>query len=211
MKIDVIDQKGKSLKQIELEDSVFTTPLKKEVISQYVYMFLSNKRQSNAHTKDRSEVSGGGRKPHKQKGTGRARSGSSRNPIWTGGGTVFGPTNARNWKKKITKKFKNTVLKQTLSYLIENKKFVVVDDITFKGEKSLTKQAEDIRNKLDKEARKITLVTDGNDDAVFNAFSNLENIKVIPSTEMSAYDLIVGGTVVFEEKAIEQIQNKLKK
>ena len=174
-------------------------------------MFLSNKRQSNAHTKDRSEVSGGGKKPHRQKGTGRARSGSSRNPIWTGGGIVFGPTNARKWKKKITKSFKKAALRQAFSNLAESKALIIVDDISLKEDKPLTKQAEDIKSKVAKEARKVLIITDGNDDMVFNAFSNIKNVKVVPSTEMNAYDLLTGGTVVFEENAIVSIQNKLKK
>ncbi|MCA9387316.1 50S ribosomal protein L4 [Candidatus Dojkabacteria bacterium] len=211
MKFKIVDQKGKEVKDINLSDDIFKAPLKKEVIAQYVYMFLSNKRQSNAHTKDRSEVSGGGKKPHRQKGTGRARSGSSRNPIWTGGGVTFGPTNARNWKKTITKKFKKAVLRQVMSNLAESKSFVIVDDISLKEDKPLTKQAEDIKTKITKDSRKVLIVTDGNDDVVFNAFTNISNVRVVPSTEMNAYDLITGGTVVFEEKAIESIQNKLKK
>ena len=95
MKVKVIDTTGKSISEKELDKAVFGVEVKDSILSQYVFAFLSNQRQGNAHTKDRSEVRGGGKKPWRQKGTGRARFGSSRNPLWRGGGVAFGPTNAQ--------------------------------------------------------------------------------------------------------------------
>ena len=208
MKVDVLDQKGKSLKKIDVDKTIFGAEINEKVLSQYVYSFLSNQRQGNAHTKDRSEVRGGGRKPHRQKGTGRARSGSIRNPLWTGGGIIFGPRNKRNWKKKLTKNFKKAALKSALSSIVKDKLFVVVDGIKINEDKALTKQANQIYEIVGKKAKKVLIVTDGNKDLVFNAFSNLKNAKVIPSTEMNAYNILTGGLVVFEENAVKFIQKK---
>ena len=100
MKVDLYDNKGKkSSKQVELEASVFAGKINQDLLRQYVYTYLGNQRQSNAHTKERGDVRGGGKKPWKQKGTGRARHGSSRSPIWKGGSVTFGPSNDRNFKK----------------------------------------------------------------------------------------------------------------
>ncbi len=211
MKADVLDQKGKSIKQIDLDESIFGTEINESVLSQYVYSYLSNQRQSNAHTKDRSEVRGGGKKPHRQKGTGRARSGSNRNPLWTGGGTIFGPTNDRNYKKKITKNFRKAALKSALSSVLKNKSLIIVDAISFKEDKPLTKQASDVKDSVAKEAKKVLIITDGNKETVHYAFSNLKNARVVPSTEMNVYDLLTGGTVIVEENVINTIKDKFSK
>ncbi len=210
MKVDVLDQKGKSVKKTDLNDSIFKADINEKVLSQYVYSYLSNQRQSNAHTKDRSEVRGGGKKPHRQKGTGRARSGSNRNPLWTGGGTIFGPTNLRNWKKKLTKKFKKAALKSALSQVVKNESLVIVESINFKEDKPLTKQATDVKDKIAKDAKKVLIVTDGNKEVVHYAFSNIKNAKVVPSTEMSPYDFLTGGLIIVEEKVIKTIEDKFK-
>lgn len=211
MKADVIDQKGKNVKSITLDDSIFNVEVNDKIVSQYVYSYLSNQRQSNAHTKDRSEVSGGGKKPHKQKGTGRARSGSNRNPLWTGGGTIFGPTNARNWKKIMNKKFKKAALKNILSATISSKNLLIIDSININDKNALTKQGEEIVNTIAKDSKKVLFVTEGNKENVYNAFKNLSGVNVIPSTELSAYDILTGGVVVMEEPVIETIVNKFSK
>jgi large subunit ribosomal protein L4 len=210
MKVNVVDQKGKSVKQKTLKDEVFKVDVNDKILAQYVYVYLANQRQSNAHSKIRSEVSGGGRKPHKQKGTGRARSGSSRNPLWTGGGVIFGPRSDRNWKKKITKKFKQSALKNALSKLMQEKKLHIVNEIKIKEGDKLTSQADKMLGAIDKDSKKMLIVTDGKKQDVMNAFSNLAYVKVVSSGEVNVYDLMTGGTIIFEESVIDTIEDKFK-
>lgn len=210
MKVSVLDQKGKSIKQKTLNDEVFKTDVKESVLSQYAFVYLANQRQSNAHSKIRSEVSGGGRKPHKQKGTGRARSGSNRNPLWTGGGVIFGPRSNRNWKKRLTKKFKQSALKNILSKLMSEKQIHIVDEITIKEGDKLTSKADKILSAIDKNSKKLLIVTDGKKQTVMNAFSNLPYVTVVSSGEVNVYDLMTGGTVIIEESVVDSIEEKFK-
>jgi len=210
MKVDLLDQKGKVVKQINLNKEIFEAEVDANAISQYVYIYLSNQREGNAHTKDRSEVRGGGKKPWKQKGTGRARFGSSRTPIWRGGGVAFGPTNDVNYKKKINKKFKNHALKSLLSMLVKENKIKFVETLAVDEDKPLTKQALDIKNKIAKDSKKITVVTSEKNAGIMKAFSNISNAFVNNTKDVSIYDLFVGGTIIMEENALESINSKFK-
>lgn len=210
MKLDVINQKGESLNTIEVNDSVFGLTPKPNIIAQYVYTYLSNQRESNAHTKNRSEVSGGGKKPWKQKGTGRARFGSSRNPIWRKGGVAFGPRNTRNWKKKLTKKFKQVALKHALSSLLEAKNLKVINEINFDAKKPLTKQAIDMISAM-QNVKKCAIVVSERNDHVLNAFSNIDNARVVSIDEVNVYDLVSNGTIIFDQVAIQKIQDRVTK
>ncbi|CAG1771971.1 partial 50S ribosomal protein L4, partial [uncultured bacterium] len=132
MNLPVFNQKAKKIEEIEVNDSVFNAPVNDKVLAQYVYVYLSNQRESNAHTKDRSEVRGGGKKPWKQKGTGRARVGSIRSPIWKGGGVTFGPTNQTNWKRKLTKSFKAAAFRNAFSKLNKAGLLNIIDGFEIK-------------------------------------------------------------------------------
>ncbi len=211
MKIDVLDQKGKKTTQIELDKNIFGIKVNPKVISQYLYMYLSNQRQSNAHTKDRSEVRGGGKKPYKQKGTGRARFGSSRNPIWTGGGVSMGPTNLANYKKSINKKFKKAVLKNVLSYKVSNNELKVINEYKIQEDKPLTKQTVELLEKIANESKKALLVIQEYNSKIIDSFNNLKNAKVVNIKELNSYDIYNGGTVIFEEEALKYITENLKK
>ncbi len=208
MKVSVLNQKGKEVEQIELAKDVFDVVVNKKVLAQYVYSYLSNQRQGNAHTKDRSEVRGGGKKPWKQKGTGRARFGSSRNPIWRKGGVAFGPTNQVNWKKKLTKNFKISAMKNALSFALDNDQLMVVDTIELKDMQ--TKQALEIKKTL-KLKNKFTLVTPNADQNLLRAFSNLKSVKVTNSSDLNAYDIVSGGKIVLLKDSVELISKRLKK
>lgn len=209
MKLDVINQKGKSVKSVDVSDEVFGVEPKQSVISQYVYAYLSNQRESNAHTKNRAEVRGGGKKPWRQKGTGRARFGSSRNPIWVKGGVAFGPRNTVNWKKKLTKKFRNAALKHALSALVKAENLKVVDAISFDEKKPLTKQAIDLIANFD--VKKCVIVISENNMAVRNAFSNIKNAKVVNINDVNVYDLVSNGTIIFDQDAVQKIQDRVTK
>lgn len=206
MKLNIFTQQGKkATKQAEVSDAVFGTEVNKDLLSQYVYVYLSNQREAIAHTKDRSEVSGGGRKPWAQKGTGRARAGSNRSPIWTKGGVTFGPTNRRNWKKTMPRKMKKLAMCSALSSVVADSKLKVVSDLKFSGEQ-LAKQGLEMIKALDL-GKKALIVTGSKNKDVMNAFSNIPRVKVLPISEINAYDVLYAGSVVMTEDALEYTNN----
>ncbi len=205
MKVDVYNQKGAKTKtQVDVADSIISSKINDKLLSQYVYIYLSNQREPISHTKQRGEVSGGGRKPHRQKGTGRARAGSIRSPIWRGGGITFGPTNERNWKKNFPKKMRKIAMRSAFTKVSSADMLRVIDKIEFSDEK-LTKQAEEIKKAFG--SKKLTIITADNDLKVRNAFSNLKDVDVVRVGELNAYTLLSGGLIVIEEKALNYLDN----
>ncbi|MBL8014918.1 MAG: 50S ribosomal protein L4 [Candidatus Doudnabacteria bacterium] len=202
MKLNLFDQKGKkSTKQVEVSDAVFGAKVNKRLLSQYVFVYLSNQREAVAHTKDRSEVSGGGKKPWNQKGTGRARAGSNRSPLWRKGGVTFGPSNERNWKKTMNKKMRKQAMCSALSMLVANDKLKVLETPKFSNEK-LTKQAVEMWTSFGS-PRKMTIVLAENQPEVLKAFGNLENAQVKLVSELSAYDVLNAGELLIASEALE--------
>lgn len=208
MKIDLYNQKAKKVGDVEVTDSIFGVTVNPKVLSQYLFSYLSNQRQSNASTKDRSEVRGGGKKPWKQKGTGRARAGSNRSPLWKGGGVTFGPTSNVNWKKHMTKSFTAAALRNTFSSLVQNEKLKVVDGFDISGDK-LTKAAVEVKENF--EAKKLTVVTATKKDNVIKSFANVTGAKVVLITDLNAHDLLNGGTVLLEQDCLNFINEKWNK
>ena len=207
MKLDLLNSKNNIVDSVELSDDIFGLEYKKTVINQYVQVYLSNQRQSNAHTKDRSEVRGGGKKPWKQKGTGRARFGSSRNPIWKGGGVVFGPTNMINYKKRLTKKFRKVAMKHALSFMNKSGFIKIVDSVSIDEKKPLTAQLVNVVKDFD--TTKLTLITSTKNDTLLNASKNLEKVSVKNVLDLNTYDIIAGGVVLIELDAIKLLQDRL--
>ena len=153
IKVKVYNQKGEETGEEKLSDKVFGIKVNETLVHQAMVAQMSNERQVLAHTKDRSEVRGGGRKPHPQKGTGRARAGSTRSPIWKGGGVTFGPRSERNYKKNLNKKMRQKALFMVLSDKVENKNLLLLDKLEVKEYKS--KNADEMINKLEsKKTRK---------------------------------------------------------
>jgi large subunit ribosomal protein L4 len=204
MKADLFNQNAKVIDQVEIDDSVFNSVVNTKVISQYVYTYLSNQRQGNANTKDKSEVSGGGKKPWSQKGTGNARAGSIRSPIWRGGGITHGPTNDVNWRKKTTKKFRKAAIRSAFSQIAKSGMIKVVDTFMIDESKPLTKQAIDTLNSFGN-PRKVTLITAEKNVNLLNSFSNINNAKVSLINEINAYDVLNGGMLLIEQKALDYI------
>ena len=136
MKLPVYNQKAEKIDNISLSDSVFAVPMNEDLLHQVVTSQMSNQRHNLAHTKGRSEVRGGGKKPWRQKGTGRARHGSIRSPIWKGGGVTHGPTKERNFEKKINKKMAHKALLIALSSKVKDNQFIVLDDIKLDNRKT---------------------------------------------------------------------------
>ena len=201
MKIDLYNLKGEVVGDIEVSSNVILESLElvsKELVSKYVYVYLSNQRQGNAKTKDRSEVSGGGRKPYVQKGTGRARAGSIRSPLWRGGGVTFGPDGNRNYKKTLNKKERAKVFTYALTWLFHNSKMFVVDNINVS---SRTKDALDILKNFNLSG-KASIVTSTKKDDVIKAFRNLQNTSVALVTDINPYFLLNAGTLFIEKDAL---------
>jgi large subunit ribosomal protein L4 len=205
MKVDLYNQKAKKVGDVDIKDGLIVEKINPKVISQYVYIYLSNQREGNASTKDKSEVSGGGRKPFKQKGTGRARAGSNRSPIWKGGGVTFGPTSSVNWKRKTTKSFRASAIRNVLSHLITNNQLKVVEKFNVEGAEKLTKSAVEMMKNFGV-SKKMLIVTAEKNDTLVNSFANISKSNVTTVQELNAYELLNGGTVLLEKEALDYIE-----
>jgi large subunit ribosomal protein L4 len=203
MKAALFNQKGKKLEDLELNDAVFGDRVNQKLLSQYVHVYLNNQRAGTADTKDRGEVSGGGRKPWRQKGTGNARAGSTRSPIWRKGGVTFGPLSTRNWKKTINRKMRQGAIRSAFSLLAKNGGVSVVDSLEFKGDQ-LTQQAADFLNSLNL-SKKVLVVLPAKQVDVINAFKNLPNAKTVLVSELNAYDLISTKQVVIVQPSLDYV------
>lgn len=201
MNFTIYTQSGKpTAKLAEVADSLAKARVNETLLAQYVYTYLSNQRASIAHTKDRGEVSGGGRKPWKQKGTGRARVGSTRSPIWVKGGVTFGPRSTRNWKKLLPKTMKIAAMRSAFSKLAKAGAITIVDELKF-SDAALTKQAAGMISDL-KFKNKTLIVTAAKDEKVMNAFANLPKTAVVQVGELNAYDLLSNNNVVICNDAL---------
>jgi large subunit ribosomal protein L4 len=168
----------------------------------YVKAYLANQRAGTAHTKTRGEVRGGGKKPFRQKGLGRARQGSIRAPQWVGGGVAHGPRNERDWSQKINKKQKRVALKYALNEKAENSKLYVVPSI--KIESGKTKDAAKWLKENFNE-RDYLIVVDEMDDKTFLAFRNIPNVYIITPEELNAYYASVFKAIIFDEAAFDKV------
>jgi large subunit ribosomal protein L4 len=204
MQLSLYNSKGKKIaKKVELEDSVFARRTNKILMKLAVYVYLSNQRVSTAHAKTRSEVRGGGVKPWRQKGTGRARAGSIRSPIWKGGGVVFGPRNVRNYKKKMSKNMKKAAIKSAFSYFASEKKIVVLESVDLK-DKYLTKQTVELTAVLPVE-KKVLYIQDGKQQKLYLGSRNLKKINVINVNEVNVYTLLNHDYLVIFKDALDDI------
>ena len=202
MKIDVFDMNGKKLKPIELNDAVFGQEYNEALIHQVVVAQLANKRQGTKSTLTRTEVSGGGKKPWRQKGTGRARQGSIRSPQWTGGGIVFAPK-PRDFDQKINKKMKIAATISALSAKVSTSNLVVVDKIELAEAK--TKLIANMLNSLNIDS-KVLVVMDKDDAAVLRACKNLQNVTVINAELINVYDLAANTKCIATVDAIKKLE-----
>src|SRR5699024_8490467 len=159
------------------------------------------KRQGTHTVKNRSEVRGGGRKPWRQKGTGRARQGSIRSPQWVGGGVVFGPTKERNYKYRLPKKVRRLALKSALSSKVKNESIIVLDDLSLEAPK--TKEFVNILNALDVNEKALVVTSEKNENVIRSA-NNLPKVKVITVREVNVLDLIAHDTLILTKDAAEK-------
>lgn len=205
-KFDVLDMNGKKVSTVELSDAVFGITPNEKVMHAAVVNFLANQRQGTQSTKTRSEVSGGGRKPWRQKGTGRARQGSIRSPQWAGGGTVFGP-HPRSYAFRVNNKEVKLAMRSALSAKVADGQFTVVDE--FKFEKPCTKDAKAFIKAMGFEGQRTTLVIGNDDVTTWLSFRNLEKVNILPVAEANTYELLDNKQLVFTAEALKRIEEVL--
>ena len=199
--VSVFNMEGKEVGSIELNDAVFGVEVNEHLIHMAVLQQLANKRQGTQKAKTRSEVSGGGRKPWRQKGTGHARQGSTRSPQWKGGGVVFAPT-PRDYSFKLNKKEKRAALKSALTTTVNENKFIVVDDLSLDEIK--TKKMVSALKALN--AEKALVVLGGNNENVALSARNIPTVKVAYINTINVYDILKYNTLVVSKDAVAAIE-----
>jgi large subunit ribosomal protein L4 len=190
----------------KLPKSMFAVEIKNHQLLKDAYLaYMANNRGHYAKTLKRGEVRGGGAKPWRQKGTGRARVGSSRNPIWTGGGVVFGPSGNENYSRKLNVKAKQKALAQALTLCVD-KNLIVVDDFSIKDGK--TKSANTLINKLSAKG-KVLIGIENFDDLTSKAVNNLPNVKLQKASSINVFDILNSDSIVLTKKAIEALEKRV--
>ncbi len=207
MQLEVLKIDGtKTGEVIELSPSVFEIQPNDQAIYEAVTAHMASQRQGTHKTKTRAEVSGGGKKPWKQKHTGRARSGSIRNPVWVGGGTIFGPK-PHAYVKKVNDKVKTLAKKSALSYKAKDSSLVVVEDFTL--DESKTKRVAEILKSLGLNEKKVLVLLPKNDKNVFLASRNMPKVFVNNAVGASVYEILNNDVVLFQKSALTALQEKL--
>ena len=184
--LSVHNIKGENVGEVSLEDNIFSTKVNKYLVHQAVKRYLANRRRGTASTKNRSAVRGGGAKPWKQKGTGRARAGTNSSPIWVGGGIVFGPS-PRDYSFSLPKKMKIAALKSVLSDKLGNKEIIIVDELSLKENKT-SKMVEILKNL--QAFKKPLIIIEKEDNGIVQAARNIKGTQVLPVSKINTYDLI---------------------
>ncbi len=200
--VTVYDMKGKKVGSIELDDAVFGVEINEHLVHMAVVQQQANNRQGTQKAKTRSEVSGGGRKPWRQKGTGHARQGSIRAPQWTGGGVVFAPV-PRDYSFKMNKKEKRAALKSALSDKVASEKLIVLDK--FELDEFKTKKVAEVLANLKVEGKALIVLSD-TDEKVVKSAGNIPSVQTAQVGTLNVYDVVNNGTVVVTKDAVEKIQ-----
>jgi len=203
MLVDIYNQQNNKVGTIDLPEKIFAVKWNPQLVHQALVVQLSNRRLPWAHTKDRGEVSGGGRKPWRQKGTGRARHGSIRSPLWKGGGVTFGPRKEKNFTKKINKKMNRLAIFSVLSKKIKDNEVKIIDkfDIPTKKTKEyykILKNLVDLRSK--------TLLIPSSNNNIHKLITNIKNVDAISAQSLNVYDLLKNKNIILEKAAIEEIE-----
>ena len=199
--VSVYNIEGKEVGKIDLSDAVFGVEVNEHLVHMAVVSQLANNRQGTQKAKTRSEVSGGGRKPWRQKGTGHARQGSTRAPQWTGGGVVFAPV-PRDYSFKMNKREKRAALKSALTSRVEENKFIVIDEINF--EEAKTKNFANILKSLDV-SKALVVLEDDNKNAELSA-RNIADVKTAKTNTINVYDILKYNTVIATKAVVAKIE-----
>lgn len=200
-KVSVYNMEGKAVGNIDLSDAVFGVEVNEHLVHMAVVQQLANNRQGTQKAKTRSEVSGGGKKPWRQKGTGHARQGSTRAPQWTGGGMVFAPV-PRDYSFKMNKKEKRAAIRSALTSRVQADKLIVIDELKFDEIK--TKSFQTVLNNL--QVKKALVVIKDNDQNVVLSARNIPDVKTTSSDMLNVYDIMKGGVVILTKDAVKNIE-----
>ncbi|MGI6112575.1 MAG: 50S ribosomal protein L4 [Mahellales bacterium] len=201
-KVAVYNIEGKQVGDIELKDDIFGVKVNEAAVHQVIKMQLANKRQGTQSAKTRSEVSGGGRKPWRQKGTGRARHGSIRSPLWTKGGVIFAPK-PRDYSFTVPKKIKRLALKSALSSKVQDNDLIVVDEL--KLDQPKTKEMVKVLENL-KATGKALVVLDERDETVRRAAGNIPGLKLIYTNTLNVYDIVNCQKFIITKDAVQKVE-----
>lgn len=213
-KVKVYNQKAEEVGEIELTDKIFNVKISAPLLHQAVVTQMANERQVLAHTKDRSEVRGGGKKPWKQKGTGRARQGSIRAPQWIGGGVVFGPLKERNFSKKINKKMKQKAMFMALSDKLANGNLLLLEKIEMSEYKTkafneILKNLEKLNNEEKKSKRSLLFIND-KDEKVKRSGRNLAGVEILNLENINIVDLVKFKNIILTVDSAKKLEEMYK-
>ncbi len=206
-KTALLNLKGEKIKDIKLDDSVWGITPNDQVVYEHINLAMANQRQGTHATKTRSDVSGGGRKPWRQKGTGNARQGSTRAPHWVGGGVVFGPSSDRNYTKKMNKKVRRLALKSALTYKANDKEVVVLENINVETNK--TKDMLKLLESLNLNGKLLIVTTELTENLIL-ATRNIGSIKLVLANELNTYDVLYCDKLVITQDALKYVEEVLK-
>jgi large subunit ribosomal protein L4 len=203
MTLEIFKIDGKpSGKKLKLDDDIFGIQPNDHAIYLSVKAFLANQRQGTHKAKERAEVSGGGKKPWRQKGRGTARAGTTRSPLWIGGGTIFGPR-PRDYRQKLPQKVKQLARKSALSYKAKDEQLIVVEDFSF--DKPRTKDFVSMMEALNLNGKKILLLTSKNETNLYKSGRNINKVSVMEASKASTYDILNNQILVLQHTAVEAI------
>jgi large subunit ribosomal protein L4 len=207
MTIDVYKIDGSLAEEkINLSDDIFAIEPNDHAIYLDVKAYLANQRQGTHKAKERGEVSGGGKKPWKQKGKGGARAGTIRSPLWVGGGTIFGPR-PRDYRQKLPQKVKQLARKSALSYKVKDNQLVVVEDFSFENPK--TKEFLKVLNNLKINGKKVLLLTTYYNSVVYKSGRNIPKIQILEASKASTYDILNNQILLLQKGAVDVIEKNL--
>ncbi len=204
MQVEVYNQENKKIGETELPEKIFCVKWNLDLIHQVLTVQLANRRKILADTKDRSEVGGGGRKPWRQKGTGRARHGSIRSPLWRGGGATFGPIKEKKFSRKINKTMKRLAIFGILSRKLQEKEIKVIDDLNIKSQK--TKEAAELIKKFRTSPKEsFLIIPSSKNKTIYSAARNLVRVGVLNPESLNVYELLKYQKILLDQAAVETI------
>jgi len=213
MNVKLYNQKGEKVGEVKLPSEIFDVPFNEDLVWQVIYCQMANKRKPIAHTKDRSEVKGGGRKPWSQKGTGRARVGSIRSPLWRGGGVTFGPRKERKFKKRIPKKMKRKALFCVLSEKLRRNLIVFLDKLVLEKikTKEMVKILDNLKEKIEELKRgKTLIILPQKDEKIIKSARNIPKLEVKLAKDISVLDLLSFKNLIILKDSIKVIKETFK-
>jgi large subunit ribosomal protein L4 len=203
--VKVYNTAGAAVSTLEVSDRVFAASENESLVHQAIVMYLANQRQGTVHTLTRGEVSGGGRKPFRQKGTGRARQGSTRAPQWTGGGTVFGPKQ-REWRQRMPQKMRQGALRCVLSDKVRQDRLRVIDGFSLEAPR--TRAMVELFAALSL-SRKVLVVLDERNDAVLQSLRNVPDVHLVPASILNTYDVLHADWVLTTSATLQALDGRL--